>query len=53
MTKELDTTFIQIVHPVCSNSHYEIFYNISNSCEFLSIVDNFVFRRISLKFSFF
>jgi hypothetical protein len=39
--------------PHGSNSHYEIFYNISNSCEFLSVVDNFVFRRISLKFSFF
>lgn len=30
-----------------SNSHYEIFSNISNICDFLSVVDNFVFHRIS------
>jgi len=37
----------QAYHNYGSNSHYEIFYNISDSCDFLSVVDNFVFRRIS------
>jgi len=36
-----------LVSTLSSNSHYEVFYNISNSCDFLSIVDNFVFRQIS------
>ena len=30
-----------------SNSHYEIFYNISNSCDFLSIVEATNLRRDS------
>ena len=39
--------FFHICQEINSNSHYEIFYNISNSSDLLSVVDNFVFHRIS------